>query len=157
MLGITNPILETWNLLYRLQKLQCIRRVQKHKSLIVLPLSVVFSNKLWLVMDASRHIDPYVKKRKVKLYSLDNFAFLVQERNHLHWWSMNSGKKLLWMSLLEDVHQRYPSQGWLACQWVQGSGTCSIGRVEKQEILINSNVQADSTVRNIYKNFLLNR
>ena len=32
-----------------------------------------------------------------------------------------------------------------------------IGRVEKQEIWIISNVQADSAVRNIYKNFLLNR
>ena len=32
-----------------------------------------------------------------------------------------------------------------------------LGWVEKQEIWIISNIQADSAVRNIYKNFLLNR
>ena len=41
--------------------------------------SVVFSNKLCLVVDASRHINPYMTKCKVKLDSLDNFAFMVKQ------------------------------------------------------------------------------
>ena len=45
--------------------------------------SACFSNKLQLVVDASRHINLYVKKRKVKLDSLDDFSFLVQERDFL--------------------------------------------------------------------------
>ena len=34
---------------------------------------------------------------------------------------------------------------------------CRVGRVEKQEFWIISNVQVDSAVRNKYKNVLLNR
>ena len=44
-----------------------------------MPISVVFSYKLHLVVDTSRHINPYVTKRKVKLYLLDDFAFMVKQ------------------------------------------------------------------------------
>ena len=37
------------------------------------------------------------------------------------------------------------------------SNTYALGRVEKQEFWIISNLQVDSAVRNKYKNFLLNR
>ena len=63
--------------LRRIQKLQCINNVLKKDSLVVLPLLVVISNKLHLVVDALRYIKQFVNKRKVKLDSLDNFAFLV--------------------------------------------------------------------------------
>ena len=46
--------------LQRLEKLQCVKRVSKEDCRVIMPLSVVFSNKLCLVVDASRHINPYV-------------------------------------------------------------------------------------------------
>ena len=57
----------------------------------MLPLLVVFSNKLCLVVDALRYIKQFVNKRKVKLDSLDNFAFLVQERYYLSVDNLDSG------------------------------------------------------------------
>ena len=52
--------------LLRLEKLGCVVRSQK-KPYLVLPLSVVFSNKLRLVLDASRHLNPFCVKRGIKL------------------------------------------------------------------------------------------
>ena len=46
-----------------------------------MPLSVVYSNKLRLVVDASRHINPYITKHKVKLDSLEDLAFLVKKED----------------------------------------------------------------------------
>ena len=65
--------------LHRLEKLQCIKTMQKKDFLIILPLSVVFSEKPRLVVDPSRHINLYVKKRKVKLDSFDDFSFVVKK------------------------------------------------------------------------------
>ena len=58
---------------------------------IILPLSVVFSNKLILVVDASCHINPYVTKRGLKLDSLDEFSFLVQKDDFLVVNDLDSG------------------------------------------------------------------
>ena len=46
--------------LKRLESLQCAMEASREDCLIILPLSVVFSNKLRLVVDASRHNNPYV-------------------------------------------------------------------------------------------------
>ena len=56
--------------LLRLESLGCIRRV-KEQPFVTLPLSVVFSKKLRLVVDASRHLNPYLKDRKIKLEDLN--------------------------------------------------------------------------------------
>ena len=58
---------------------------------LILPLLVVYSNKLRLVVDASRHINPFVTKRKVRLNLLDDFAFLVQEGDYLAVDNLDSG------------------------------------------------------------------
>ena len=56
--------------LLRLEQLGCISRV-KERPYIVLPLSVVFSRKLRLVVDASRGLNPYLVDRKVRLENLE--------------------------------------------------------------------------------------
>ena len=56
--------------LLRLEKLGCISRVNS-PPFLCLPLSVVFSKKLRLVVDASRHLNPYLEDRKIKLEDLD--------------------------------------------------------------------------------------
>ena len=52
------------NEVYRLEKLGCIIRVDE-KPRCVLPLSSVFSKKKRVVVDASRHLNPYLRHRKV--------------------------------------------------------------------------------------------
>ena len=54
----------------RLEALGCIKRVQ-YQPYIVLPLSVVFSKKLRLVVDASRGLNPFLEDRRVKLEDLN--------------------------------------------------------------------------------------
>ena len=56
-----------WAELQRLEKLGCVERVEG-PSFLELPLSVVFSNKWRLVVDASRHLNPFLKKRKIKRF-----------------------------------------------------------------------------------------
>ena len=63
--------------IHRLESLGCVKRVPPGASWVEIPLSVVYSNKLRLVVDASRHINPFVKKRPIKLDSLEDFAQLV--------------------------------------------------------------------------------
>merc|ERR1712177_86726 len=53
--------------------------------------SVVYSNKLRLVVDASTHINPYVTKRRVKLDSLDDFAFMVRQGDFVAVDDLDSG------------------------------------------------------------------
>ena len=65
--------------------------MSKKDCQIILPLSVVFSNKLRLDVDASHHIDPYVTKRGIKLDSLDEFSFLVQKDDFLAVDDLDSG------------------------------------------------------------------
>ena len=51
---------------FRLEKLNCIYRVEE-KPYLVLPLSSIFSKKKRLVIDASRHLNPYLEHRRVRL------------------------------------------------------------------------------------------
>ena len=57
--------------LLRLEILGCIERVNE-RPYLCLPLSVVFSKKPRLVVDASRHLNLYIVDRKVKLEGLDS-------------------------------------------------------------------------------------
>ena len=67
--------------LKRLEKLQCVKQVSREDCKVIMPLSVVYSNKLRLVVDASRHSNQYVTKHTVKLDLLEYFAFLVRKKD----------------------------------------------------------------------------
>ena len=56
-----------------------------------MPLSVVFSKKLKLIVDASRHINPFVTKHSIRLDYLDDFALLVQQGDYLAVDDLDSG------------------------------------------------------------------
>ena len=62
----------------RLEKLGCIYPVEEQPE-IVLPLSVVYSTKVRMVVDASRHLNDYLVPRKVKLETLDDADLVVEE------------------------------------------------------------------------------
>ena len=61
----------------RLEKLGCIYRV-KNKPKVVMPFSIVHSGKWRLVVDASRHINPYLVEKHVKLETLDDAELSVE-------------------------------------------------------------------------------
>ena len=77
--------------LKRLEKLQCVKQVLREDCKVIMPLSIVYSNKLRLVVDASRHINPYITKKKVKLDLLKEFAFLVENKEFVAVDSLDSG------------------------------------------------------------------
>ena len=52
-----------------LKKLQCVKQVLREDCKVIMPLSVVYSNKLRLVVDASRHLNPYVTKQKLTRFT----------------------------------------------------------------------------------------
>ena len=87
----------------RLEKLGCIYRVEKQPK-IVLPLSVVYSGKWRLVVDASRHLNPYLEKRHVKLETLDDAELQVQKGDYQAVSDLDSG---YWHILLHEVSQPY--------------------------------------------------
>ena len=60
----------------RLEQLGCISRVQ-HQPKIVNPISVVYSNKWRLVLDGSRGLNPFCKRRVIKLEDLSHLARTV--------------------------------------------------------------------------------
>ena len=60
--------------------LGCVREVPG-PSRVKIPLSVVFLNKTCLVVDASRHLNPYAEKEHTKLDSLKDSATLVESRD----------------------------------------------------------------------------
>jgi hypothetical protein len=62
--------------LQRLEDLGCIVRVH-HRPRVTLPLSLVMSNKLRLVVDASRNLNPYCTRRGIKLEDLTHVASTV--------------------------------------------------------------------------------
>ena len=62
----------------RLEALGCVKRVA-YQPYLVLPLSVVFSRKLRLVVDASRGLNPYLLDRKVKLEDLGTAEEVLEE------------------------------------------------------------------------------
>jgi hypothetical protein len=56
--------------LFMLERIGCIRKAAK-KPKIVMPLSVVFSNKKRLIVDGSRNLNPFIKDLKVNLSHLE--------------------------------------------------------------------------------------
>ena len=66
-----------WSEMIRYTQLRCVQEVDG-PSRVMLPLSVVFSNKTRLVVDASRHLNPWVKKESTKLDSLDDAGELLK-------------------------------------------------------------------------------
>lgn len=66
--------------LLRLEKLGCISRVDE-QPFITLPCSLVWSNKLRLVVDASRGLNPFLEDKPVKLTSLEKANDSVQQNS----------------------------------------------------------------------------
>ena len=76
--------------LLRLQALGCIERVGEQPT-IVLPLSLVLSNKLRLVIDASRGLNPHCTSRGIKLDDLTSIANTVKKGDFLVVNDLDSG------------------------------------------------------------------
>ena len=79
-----------WEELCRLETLKCISRV-KERPTVVMPLSAVFSKKWRLVLDASRHVNPYCTKRSIKLEDLNTVAKLVKQGDFMVSNDLDSG------------------------------------------------------------------
>ena len=89
--------------LLRLEKLGCISRVESAPYLC-LPLSVVFFKKLRLVVDASRHLNPYLEDRKVKLEDLSVREQILQTNDFQTKIDLDSG---YWHLPLFEGHQKF--------------------------------------------------
>ena len=89
--------------LLRLEALGCITRVSS-KPYLVLPLSVVFSKKLRLVVDASRHLNPYIKDLKIKLEDLDVGEQMIKPGDYQTTADLDSG---YWHVPLSNEHKQY--------------------------------------------------
>ena len=76
--------------LLRLESLGCISRVTEQPYL-VLPLSVVYSKKLRLVVDASRHLNPYLEDRKCKLEDLAVSEQMLKQGDYQTCQDLDSG------------------------------------------------------------------
>ena len=76
--------------LLRLEALGCVARVEQ-RPYIVLPLSVVFSKKLRLVVDASRGLNPFLEDRKVKLEDLNTAEDVLEENEYQTKSDLDSG------------------------------------------------------------------
>ena len=87
----------------RLEKLGCIYRVEE-QPYIVLPLSVVFSTKWRLVVDASRNLNKFLEERKVKLESLEQAEFAVLEGDFQSISDLDSG---YWHIGIHQEFQKY--------------------------------------------------
>ena len=99
--------------LLRLESLGCISRVEE-KPYIVLPLSVVYSKKLRLVVDASRHLNPYIEDRKVKLEDLDVGEKMMKQGDFQTSDDLDSG---YWHLKMHEDHRKY-----VGCHFVLDSG-----------------------------------
>ena len=89
--------------LLRLETLGCIRRVSEQPH-IVLPLSVVFSKKWRLVVDASRALNPYCTKRKVRLEDLSHIPFVLRKNDYMVCNDLDSG---YWHLPIAEDHWKY--------------------------------------------------
>ena len=103
-----------WVELCRLEGLGCIARVGGRPR-VILPLSMVFSKKMRLVMDASRGLNPYILKRDVTLEGLDTFAEILREGDYI---AINDLKSGYWQVPLQPnmfqycgVHYQDPVSG----------------------------------------------
>ena len=76
--------------LLRLESLGCIERVNE-KPYLCLPLSVVFSKKYRLVVDASRHLNPFLEDRKIKLEDLNVSEQLLKQGDFQTTQDLDSG------------------------------------------------------------------
>jgi hypothetical protein len=74
----------------RLEQLGCIVRVQERPR-VTLPLSLVFSNKWRLVVDASRHLNPYCIKRGIKLDDVVQVAPTIRKNDFMLVNDLDSG------------------------------------------------------------------
>ena len=92
-----------YNELLRLEALGCISRVDV-KPYIVLPMSVVFSKKLRLVVDASRHLNPYLEDQKIKLEDLDVGEQMIKDGDFQTAADLDSG---YWHVPLHPDHKQY--------------------------------------------------
>ena len=89
--------------LLRLEQLGCISRVDK-QPYICLPLSVVFSKKLRLLVDASRHLNPYLEDRKIKLEDLDVRKNLLKHNDFQTKIDLDSG---YWHVPIFEEHKKF--------------------------------------------------
>lgn len=99
--------------LLRLESLGCISRV-KERPYIVLPLSVVFSKKQRLVVDASRHLNPFIEDRKVKLEDLEVGEKMMKQGDYQTSDDLDSG---YWHLKMHEEHKKY-----VGCHFVLDSG-----------------------------------
>ena len=76
--------------LLRLEAIGCIERVVSRPT-IVLPLSLVMSNKLRLVVDASRGLNPHCTSRGIKLDDLSSIASTVKKGDFMVVNDLDSG------------------------------------------------------------------
>ena len=79
-----------WAELLRLECLGCTKRVSE-RPIVILPLSMVFSKKMRLVVDASRGLNPYLLKRDVPLEGLDTFAEILKKGDFVAIDDLDSG------------------------------------------------------------------
>ena len=92
-----------WQELLRLEELGCIERVVERPT-VVLPLSVVFSKKWRLVVDASRTLNPYCLKRKIKLEDLTHVQNVVRQNDYMVVNDLDSG---YWHVQIAQEHWQY--------------------------------------------------
>ena len=89
--------------LLRLEKLGCLKRVDKQPHL-VLPLSSVFSKKKRLVVDASRALNPYLKDRRVRLQDHRDVPDFVKPGDNFFIEDLDSG---YWHLGVHEDHQKF--------------------------------------------------
>ena len=92
-----------YNELLRLEQLGCIQRVQEQPT-IVLPLSAVFSKKWRLVVDASRTLNPFCTRRKIKLEDLSHVQKVLRQGD---WMVVNDLDSGYWYVPIAQEHWQY--------------------------------------------------
>ena len=94
-----------WAEMVRYTQLGCVQEVDG-PSTVMLPLSLVFSNKTRLVVDASRHLNPWVSKECTKLDSLDEMGSIVKPGM---WFSVDDLDSGYWHLALHPESYQYCS------------------------------------------------
>ena len=89
--------------LRRLEHIGCIQRVREPPTL-VLPLSLVYSNKWRLVLDASRGLNPYCTARGVKLDDHSSIPATVKPHSYMVVNDLDSG---FWHIRIHPDHWQY--------------------------------------------------
>ena len=89
--------------LSRLEGLGCIKRVVE-RPYVVLPVSRVFSNKWRLVLDASRGLNPWCKRRSIRLDDLGHVSNVLSQGDFMVCNDLDSG---YWHLPVAESHQQY--------------------------------------------------